>query len=313
MEKSLFIREKSVHPLTKVSLEERVSYLKAVAVFVALEDGSKKKFSRLIKLLECEDVKEDLVAFLKDVTEEQSVEIFESLGEKERLRLAIDIIYNFNAKITKTSDLFVNDLLRVSRHILSLLQKLILAIKVGKKNKINKAYLELLNFNGLYEAVGEFANIYGFEYEHSLKEIANDFIFASENSHRKRYQPQYMDTEILSKNKNIMLPLISKNANVLEYVDESLKKDKEFVLIAVQNNGLTLQYLSNFWTTTLRKDRSIVMAAVKNNGMALQYADYSLQRDKYVVINAIKQNKEAIKYADDSLQEDKDIQLALKA
>jgi len=313
MEKSLFMQERRVHPLTKVSLEERVSYLKAIAVFVALEDANRKKFTRLIKLLECEDVREDLFNFLETITEEQQIEIYDSLKERVRLQLSIDIIYNFNVKIIKTSDLFVNDLLLVSRPILSLLQKLILAIKVGKKNKINKAYLELLNFNGLYEAVGEFANIYGFEYEHSLEAIANDFIFAGKNRHEKRYQPQYMDTKILSENKNIMLPLISKNANVLEYVDERLNKDKGFALIAVQNNGLALQYLINSWTTTLRKDRSIVMAAVKNNGMALQYADYSLQRDKYVVINAIKQNKEAIKYADDSLQEDKDIQLALKA
>jgi predicted RNA-binding protein (virulence factor B family) len=57
----------------------------------------------------------------------------------------------------------------------------------------------------------------------------------------------------------------------------------------------------------LRKDREIVLAAVQQNGYVLEYADESFKKDKEVVLAAVQQNGNALKYADESLQNDPDI------
>ena len=306
MEKKLFMQERGVHPLTKVSLEERVSYLKAVAVFVALENADKKKFSRLIKLLECEDVKEDLVAFLEDVTEEQSVEIFESLEEKLRLKVAIEIIHTFKVDITQLEYSFVNDLLKVSRQVLFLLHNLISSIKSGNSNILNETYLKVLEFEGLlYEVIGEFASVYGFEDEHSLQEIVDDFIFAGSNEHKKIYQPKYMNTKSISIQKNIMLKLISQDGNALEYADDYFKEDKDFVLTSVTQNGWALRYAD----VSFQKDREFVLAVAANDPRALIHADDTLREDREFILEVIAKNGSALLYIDSDFQEDKEIAL----
>jgi len=54
----------------------------------------------------------------------------------------------------------------------------------------------------------------------------------------------------------------------LQYADASLKKDRDVVLAAVQQNGLALQHAD----ASLKKDRDVVLAAVQQNGLALQSA-----------------------------------------
>ena len=53
--------------------------------------------------------------------------------------------------------------------------------------------------------------------------------------------------ESLKKDKEFVLAAVARNGLALKYADESLEKDKEFVLTAVVKNG----YL---WSTTLKKD-----------------------------------------------------------
>ena len=94
----------------------------------------------------------------------------------------------------------------------------------------------------------------------------------------------------------------------LQFADDSLKKDKEFVLEAVKLSGFksALQYADN----SLKKDREIVLEAVKQSmGFALQFADDSLRKDKKIVLEAVKQNGTALQFADDSLKKDKKIVL----
>ena len=53
-----------------------------------------------------------------------------------------------------------------------------------------------------------------------------------------------------------------------ECADELLKKDREVVLAAVQQDAYALHYVDEL----LRKDREFMLAAVKRNGHALHYA-----------------------------------------
>jgi hypothetical protein len=59
--------------------------------------------------------------------------------------------------------------------------------------------------------------------------------------------------------------------------------NRQFIMIAVQNNGTVLQYASK----ELQNDKEIVMIAVQNNRTALQYASKELQNDKEIITIAV--------------------------
>jgi hypothetical protein len=108
----------------------------------------------------------------------------------------------------------------------------------------------------------------------------------------------------LKKNKNIMMKVVEMDGNALEYIDDSLKKDKDIVLKAIgTNNGHVLRYADD----SLRQDKSIVIAAVKTNGSALAYADDILKQDRDVVLEAIKNDGLAIQYINNELKRDKEL------
>ena len=56
-----------------------------------------------------------------------------------------------------------------------------------------------------------------------------------------------------------MLEAVKSNGFALSYADESLKKDKSFVLEAVKQDGLALEYADE----SLQKDSDIIKAAKK--------------------------------------------------
>jgi len=72
-----------------------------------------------------------------------------------------------------------------------------------------------------------------------------------------------------------------------EKVPKQFYKDKSFVLEAVKQNGLALQFADE----SFRKDKSIVLEAVKSSGGTLEFADESLQKDPDI-IQAAKRQKE---------------------
>ena len=85
-----------------------------------------------------------------------------------------------------------------------------------------------------------------------------------------------------------MLELMKQDGEAIVFADESLKKDKKFIL-----------------------------KAVKQYGGALEHADESLKKDKEVVLEAVKQGADDFKsvgfnlhyeeFADESLRNDPDI------
>ncbi len=112
--------------------------------------------------------------------------------------------------------------------------------------------------------------------------------------------------ESLKKDREIVLAAVQQNGEALELVDESFKKDREIVLAAVQQNGGAFKYADE----SLKKDREIVGAAVQQEGLSLKYADKSFQKDREIVWAAIQQRGWALDYADKSLKKDREIVLA---
>ena len=63
-----------------------------------------------------------------------------------------------------------------------------------------------------------------------------------------------------------ILSALELSPSVYLKIDDSIKT-KEFVIEAMQHNGMAIKYVDPF----LKCDKDIVKAAVKNNGMALKY------------------------------------------
>jgi len=88
--------------------------------------------------------------------------------------------------------------------------------------------------------------------------------------------------------------------------DESMKKDKPFVMAAMQISTNVLEYID----TSLKNDIDVVLAAVKSDGKQLKYASQPLKNNTKVVLAAIKQSPKAFMHASDLLKKDKKIVLA---
>eukprot|EP00931_Biecheleriopsis_adriatica_P004115 TRINITY_DN10582_c0_g1_i5.p1 TRINITY_DN10582_c0_g1~~TRINITY_DN10582_c0_g1_i5.p1 ORF type:complete len:481 (-),score=80.25 TRINITY_DN10582_c0_g1_i5:93-1535(-) len=99
--------------------------------------------------------------------------------------------------------------------------------------------------------------------------------------------------------------------------------DRELVLVAVQTNGLALQFAAvvlaavqqNGWALQfaakpLRSDRELVLAAVQQDGLALQFAADSLRSDRELVLAAVQENGLALEFAAESLRSDRELALA---
>ena len=98
--------------------------------------------------------------------------------------------------------------------------------------------------------------------------------------------------------------------NKLTFKDGSaeLKNDKNAVLEAVKNDGLTLEFASE----NLKEDIDVVLAAVRNNGLALNFASENLKKNIDVVSAAVQNNKLAFKFAPANLNNITKIKNAVK-
>ena len=100
--------------------------------------------------------------------------------------------------------------------------------------------------------------------------------------------------EHLKRDREVVLAAVSQNEFALRYADEELMtKDKEVMLAAVSKYGMWLEYAS----AELQADKEVVLAAVSQNGYALGFASYKLKQDREVVLAAIAQNKLALRLA----------------
>ena len=67
-----------------------------------------------------------------------------------------------------------------------------------------------------------------------------------------------------------------------KYVFSILRRDREFIMLAVALNGLCLQYAC----AELRCDRQVVLQAIRCNPLALEHADSRMKRDRLLVFRA---------------------------
>lgn len=103
------------------------------------------------------------------------------------------------------------------------------------------------------------------------------------------------------KNKELILKNMQYNLQILEYIDEDLFEDTEFVKKVLLENGMALQYMPQ----EIQNNKELVIIALNNSaGFALKFASEKLKADKEVVKESIKKWKSPLKYASYELQQE---------
>ncbi len=94
------------------------------------------------------------------------------------------------------------------------------------------------------------------------------------------------------------------------YIPRELRYDKEvrnaYKRRLIKDLFKTPANLGTKIAKSFRDDRDVVLAAVNQDGMTLQYASARRRDDKEIVLTAVTENPDAIAYASASLQEDDD-------
>lgn len=116
---------------------------------------------------------------------------------------------------------------------------------------------------------------------------------------------KYTTDESLLKDRDFILEAVKLNPHILKYVSEAFKSDREIVLEAIKYEGSALEYASAF----LQADKKLVLEAIKFDGCAIKFASTSLQDDKEVVLAAVKSNGSALYYANKRFTSDRKIVL----
>lgn len=122
-----------------------------------------------------------------------------------------------------------------------------------------------------------------------------------------KHLKDYQDITPASTDKIASMVYVTKDSwHRLKSLNESLKKDKDIVMVAVKIIGSALEFADE----SLKRDKDIIMAAITNLPWVLMYADKPLKSDKKFIMEAIKQNPLVLCSADKELQNDKEFIMA---
>lgn len=103
--------------------------------------------------------------------------------------------------------------------------------------------------------------------------------------------------------KDVVLAAVNKSCGAcLAFASDRLRNDREFVMLCITINAMSLQFLGD----KLKHDRDFILSAMKVNGSALDHVPH-FQNDKMVVMNAVTQNGNALYYASDDLKNDEQV------
>nr|CAG4714939.1 unnamed protein product [Naegleria fowleri] len=186
--------------------------------------------------------------------------------------------------------------------------------QLGKKKWLENRELKYENFFPVEymndkEFVLNHIKKYGYGLKNASTQLQQDREFVLKVVQQKGDELQFASQNILN-DKEMQLAAVKQFPDACVFFSSSeFKKDNEFALKMVQQNGLILLYVPN----TLENYREIVLAAVKQNGEALNWAHGNLAMDKEIALEAIKQNKKALRFVAEDLLLDYEFMLtALK-
>lgn len=100
--------------------------------------------------------------------------------------------------------------------------------------------------------------------------------------------------------RRVLLRLLRKDGQILQFVNEPHRSDREVVLTAVQQTGHALSYAS----LEFCDDPRVVMTAVRSVGCSLRFASDRLRDDPEFVKAVVQLQPNALEYASERLQDD---------
>ncbi len=107
----------------------------------------------------------------------------------------------------------------------------------------------------------------------------------------------------LRNDETFVLRAVARNCHVLQYVDESLRNNREFMIKCVRIDHNSLKYACD---ETWRNDKEFILVFIRENSESLCHAPVELKKDKGVVLEAVKHSKHkpanSFKYASTTLQ-----------
>lgn len=103
----------------------------------------------------------------------------------------------------------------------------------------------------------------------------------------------------------VVKEVLLKNGKNYFFIDKSLQKNKELLLIALETSGEAFSYAD----ISLRNDKDIAKIAIKKNYNCVKYLSTDLKKDKDLAFYAMEVNPKSFPYFDKSIREDKKIVL----
>lgn len=120
--------------------------------------------------------------------------------------------------------------------------------------------------------------------------------------------------ELILDDKTLVLTIVNqlkKNSElnsiiqILEFCSESIKKDHDVIVSALEQHGWNLKYLND----TQRDSKNIVSIATHKNGGPIQFASDRLKNDRDFILNIAKSSGFVLEHVNDNLQDDKELVL----
>lgn len=222
--------------------------------------------------------------------------VFRYISEKNKRKKKFIIqLININGLIIKyvNSELLKNDIVQIA-----VIQNG-LALKYANNSIRNDIYIVSLAINqninafkyALPEAILELIKDDVSLYNYISPELKENHEFIKRLLNVNHSILSYLPPNILKIN-SIVHPIITKNGLALKFTDIR-QYQKQTVLLAVKQNGLSLQYAKN----DLNNNIEIVSEALKQNGLALQFASDELKNNIDIVFMAINENAYALEFA----------------
>jgi len=104
--------------------------------------------------------------------------------------------------------------------------------------------------------------------------------------------------------KEVVLEAVCNDTSAAVFARQDIFSDEDFVLALVERRCWLAW---NFLSESLKKDKDFMLEATKRDGFALQYASDKLRADREVVIQAVRERGGSLRHASDELRGDQDL------
>lgn len=112
------------------------------------------------------------------------------------------------------------------------------------------------------------------------------------------------------KDRALVLKVVSKFGNELEFADATLRADREIVLAAISADGQSFRYANK----ALRKDRDFVLQVARRSPRSILHADPIFRKDRGIILEAAASEPEWVhRFADKTLQYDRALEAMVLA